>query len=102
MEKRYYDIDKDGKYTTSYARPQPGKKLKLLPVDPTGMSMRVGKKWVNDPDKISKDYEKQLAETDDKMIMVIDDLVEYILNGTPIPQEALDKINERKNLRNKI
>ena len=38
----------------------------------------------------------------EEMPRVIDDILEYILNGIPIPQPAIDKLNNRKTLRTKL
>ena len=43
-----------------------------------------------------------LQATDIDNIRIIDDIIEYIENGTPIPQAAKDKINYRKSLREQI
>ena len=58
-----------------------------------------GEKWI---ENIAEKAKKELNETDKDMFHVIDDIIEYILNETPIPQEAIDKINNRKSLRDKI
>lgn len=44
----------------------------------------------------------ELEETDKSTIRIIDDIIDYIINDTPIPQAAIDKINRRKFLRTKI
>ena len=45
---------------------------------------------------------KELSETDKGMARVTEDIFENILNGTPIPQVSINKINDRKALRAKL
>lgn len=43
-----------------------------------------------------------LSNSDNSMIRCIDDILDYIVNDTPIPKEAKDKLANRKILRTKI
>ena len=45
---------------------------------------------------------EQLKDTDSDAIRIIDDIVNYIVDGTPLPKSAKDKINNRKSLREKL
>ena len=51
---------------------------------------------------ISEESKIDIAETDNDLIRVIDDLINFILYKTPIPDAAIEKIKNRKALRDKI
>jgi len=44
----------------------------------------------------------ELSQSDTSMVRVIDDILDFIVNDTPIPQSAKDKLNNRKALRDKL
>ena len=105
MSKRYYKLSEGttGKPLTSYARNQPHIEGLVYLEEPTeDNQIWDGKNWIDSPNKESIESLKLLIETDSNMIRVVEDIINYIVDGTPIPQDAKDKINNRKALRNKI
>ena len=44
----------------------------------------------------------ELEKTDTDIIRVVDDIIEHLVNGTPIPQQAINKVNARKEHRDKL
>ena len=108
--KRYYKLDNGstGKVMASYARPQPHiEGLVYLEEPDSDLKSWNGSEWVEDGDLISKDYEKQVEETDSNYIRVIDDVINTLINKgtitlTDLPDSVQDKYNNRKTLREQI
>lgn len=102
--KKWFELSEGitGKPLASYARNQPGKDLILLDEPKEEHQIWNGKSWVDSPEKESILALKEIAETDKDMLRVIDDILDYIINGVPIPDVAKNKLNNRKALRDKI
>ena len=110
MSKRYYKLENTstGKVLASYARPQPNiEGLLYLDEPEIDFPQWNGSAWVEDPDLVSQDYERQVAETDADFVRVLDDLI-TVLTSTGVivlddlPIEAKNKYNNRKSLRENI
>ena len=109
MAKRYFNLETStGKILASYARPQPGiERLVYLDEPEIDFASWNGSAWVEDPDLVSQDYAKQVADTDNDFVRVLDDLI-TVLTSTGVivlddlPTDAKNKYNNRKSLRENI
>lgn len=58
--------------------------------------------WVDAPDAERKRAILELSATDTEMARVVDDLVAFVVDGTPMPLVAKDKVAARKAMRAKL
>ncbi|NHZ87091.1 MAG: hypothetical protein GWP19_14660 [Planctomycetia bacterium] len=78
-----------------------GDGMSLYKWDGTKPKLRTQSELNLDP-KMKKNILNELKNSDNDMIRVAEDLINNIVDGTPIPQKAKDKISERKKLRIKL
>lgn len=56
----------------------------------------------NEPARDRAKVIEEIAQTDGDMARVVDDLVAFVVDGTPMPQAAKDKVAVRKVLRENL
>lgn len=69
----------------------------VRPLKPSDFHVYVGGEWIEDVDeRESAEATASLAESDRKATRSVDALMDYVLNGTPLPQADIDRHLSRK------
>ena len=79
---------------------------KVTELEPPEFAIWDKTKWIQDTVKLAEKEQLEkindIAMTDSGMVRCIDDLLDYVVNNTPIPQITKDKLDTRKALRGKL